>query len=143
MSGDAYISGRISISPPVTWGELYDKPWATGTEPGQYPDVKVELATTRETTPTGEVLHHSGVAITPTRHETSGYHLNDEVTRIVAAFATAPDGTARRFDGFLHVVWGGGQEMWRVVVQGASAVEVRPVMVWPVGARDEDAAVTS
>lgn len=143
MSGDARITGRISITPPITWGELHNQRWATGTEPDRYPDVKVELATTTEKTSDGEMLRHSGVAIAPTGHETSGYDLNVEVARIARAFATAPDGTTRRFDGFLHVVWGRGESVWRVVVRDGRAVEVRPQTVWPEGARDEDAAVAS
>ncbi len=138
MSGDARISGRITITPPVTWGEIHDKPWATGQD-RSYPDVVVELDTTEVNTPTGVVKHMSGVAIVPTGHETNGYELLDEVRRIVVAFGTTSDGTARTFAGFLHVVWGGGQEVYRVVVQDGRAGVARPRMVWPDGARDEDA----
>lgn len=140
MSGDARITGRIGIDPPVTWGELHDKPWALGRQSRVYPDVVVDLGTTSETAADGEVLRHSGVAIVPTGHETSAYDLIDELDRIVQGFGTAPDGTARRFAGFLHVVWAGGQEIYRVVIKAGRAVEVRPVMVWPEGARDEDGA---
>jgi hypothetical protein len=137
MSGDARITGRIAIRPAVTWGELHDKPWATGRH-GFYPDVVVDLDTIEEHTQTGVVYHHSGVAIVPTGHETNGYELLDEVGRIVDAFKTAPDGIGRVFAGFLHVVWAGGKDVYRVVVRAGRAVEVRPQMVWPDGARDED-----
>lgn len=139
MSGDARISGRIRIEPPVTWGELHDKPWATDPR-NEWPDVVVELATTKENVADGEVLRHSGVAIVTTEHETSAYELVRQTTRIVKAFGTAPDGTARRFAGFLHVVWGGGEEVYRVIVREGRAVEVKPVLAWPEGARDEDGA---
>lgn len=135
MSGDARISGEISIDPPLTWGELRDQLWALGTD-GRYPDVVVKLDTTRESTAAGELLRHSGVAIAPTGHETNGYDLTDEVDRIARTFATAPDGSVRRFAGFLHVVWGGGEEIYRIVVRDGQAVEVRPTWVWPADASD-------
>lgn len=140
MSGDARITGRIRITPPVTWGELHDKPWATGQQRDHYPDVVVQLDTVTETTSAGEFKFHSGVAIVPTGNETSAYDLADEVTRIAQTFGLAPDGTRRRFVGFLHVVWGGGEEVYRVVVREFRAVDLRPALVWPDGARDTDAA---
>lgn len=138
MSGDASISGRIAISPPITWGELHDKPWATGQQAGHYPDVKVDLDTTEEHTATGVTKHMSGVAIVPTGHETNGYELTAEVDRIVGQFVRTPSGTVRIFTGFLHVIWGGGEDVYRVIVRDGDIVEVKPQMVWPSGARDED-----
>lgn len=141
MSGDAQISERISISPPVTWGELHDKPWATSGrgESGEWPDVVVELATTEEHGPAGVTKQISGVAIIPTGHETSAYTLLDDVNRIVRVFGVAPDGKRRTFAGFLHVIWGHGESVYRVVVlREGTAVQIEPQIVWPAGARDED-----
>lgn len=140
MSGDAQVTGQIRIDPPVTWGEVVDCPWAL-TEGGNhgYPDAVLELSTTVENTPTGEVRHHSGVAIEPAPWEQSARTLTEDVGRIVRQFATAPDGTVRTFTGFLHVVWGHGESIYRVHVVAGEAVEAHPQMTWPVGARDEDA----
>jgi hypothetical protein len=142
MSGDARITGQINIVPPVTWGELHDKPHlderGLGLD-GHFPDVTVKLDTISEVTAEGEFLRRSGVAIIPTGFETNGYTLLDEVRRIVAEFATAPDGTARTFAGFLHVVWGRGEEVYRLTVRDGVPVQVNPRIVWPDGARNEDA----
>jgi hypothetical protein len=140
VGGDARITGRISIAPPITWGELHDKPWAHQSGNGHYPDVVVNLTTTKETTPDGEVFHHAGTEIITTGHETSAYHLLDELNRIVTTFDATPDGTRRTFTGFFHVVWAHGDEVYRVVIRDGRAVEVKPQIVWPEGARDEDAA---
>lgn len=139
MSGDAQISGRINIDPPVTWAELFDHQWAIGVAYQHYPDAVIKLDTTEENTADGVVHLHSGVAIVPTGHETSARTLVDDVTRIVGHAATAPDGTRRTFAGFLHVVWG-GESIYRVVVSPGDlrVVEVYPKVVWPEGARDED-----
>lgn len=140
MSGDVSITGRIDIDPPVTWGELHDQQWAIGQADRHYPDAIIKLATTEENTPDGVVMRHSGVAIVPTGHETSARTLLDDVTRIVGHVRTAPDGTARTFKGFLHVIWAGGEAIYRVMVDPATfnTVEVEPRIVWPEGARDED-----
>lgn len=140
MSGDARISGQIRITPPITWGELHDQDWALGNGLRNWPDALVKLATTVENTPTGQVHHQSGVAIVPFDGETNGYTLTEDVARIVRHFATAPDGTPRRFAGFLHLVWADGEEVYRVVPVDGGAIEVRPQVVWPEGARDEDGA---
>lgn len=139
MSGEARISGRITITPPITWLELYDKPWATN--PTGYPDVKIRLEMDETHTPAGVHTSITGVAIEPTGHETSASDLETEVDRIVTEFAVTPDGGApRAFKGFLHVTWGQGQdlEIYRVIVRDGKTITINPVMTWPEGARDED-----
>lgn len=137
MSGDATITGRITVDPPITWSELHNQSWATNPNRG-YPDVVVNLATTKEVTADGEVFRYSGDAIVTTGHETSAYHLVDELDRIVTTFDTTPDGTPRTFTGFFHVIWARGEEAFRVIVRDGHAVQVKPTVVWPDGARDED-----
>jgi hypothetical protein len=143
MSGDAHITGRIRITPPITWRELADKKWATGASErfgGPYPDAKVELDQRDVDTDQGVLSVRAGVAIVPEGGETNGYTLTEDVDRIVREFTTAPDGTIRRFEGWLHLVWAGGEEIHRLHVVDGAAVEACPQVVWPVGARDEDAA---
>lgn len=122
MSGDARITGQITIDPPITWPELADKQWATTgdyqPEPPYWADVRL------------------GVGIVPIDNETSAYTLVASVQRIVDEFGTTPDGTARTFTGHLHVVWGGGEAVYRVVVRDGRAVEVQPTVVWPADAQD-------
>lgn len=143
MGGDARITGRINIQPPITWGELYNQQWALGQKTDHYPDAYVKLGTTEENTPDGVMLRHTGVAIIPTGGDTSGYTLIKDVDRIVRSFGIAPDGTVRQFAGWLHLSWAGGEEIYRVIVRNGRPVDVRPQVVWPAGARNEDAAVTS
>lgn len=142
MSGDARITGRIVIDPPITWPELAGKTWATEgdyePDPPYSADAKVHVDHRDVDTDQGVLSVRLGVAITETGGETSAYTLTQSVERIVTEFATAPDGTRRTFTGFLHVTWGRGEETWRVHVVDGHAVESRPVMTWPVGARDED-----
>jgi hypothetical protein len=142
MSGDARITGRIRITPPITWRELAGKHWPLGNNggDGHYPDAKVEIDHRDIDTDQGVLSVRLGVAIIPVGGETNGYTLTEDVGRIVREFATAPDGTIRRFEGWLHLVWAGGEEIHRVHVVDGATVEARPQTVWPVGARDEDAA---
>lgn len=142
MSGDAQISGRINITPPITWPELVDKEWAhKGNDrwpDGYWTDAKVHLDHLDVTTDVGILNVLVGVAIVAQGGETSAYTLTRSVQRIVDAFGTAPDGTARTFAGYLHVVWAGGEDMWRVHVVDGRAVESRPELTWPAGATDDD-----
>lgn len=140
MSGDARISGRIHIHPPITWAELRDKPWATGADQS-WPDAFVKVAEVEANTDDGVVIRRTGTAIVPTDGETNGYDLLDNVSRIVAAFARTPDGVERAWSGWLHVIWGRGEDVYRVHVAGGRAVESKPALSWPAGARDEDGAL--
>ncbi len=142
MSGDARITGRINIDPPITWAELAGKTWATEgdyePDPPYAADAKVLVEHRDVDTDLGVLSVRLGVAIVEVGGETSAYTLTQSVERIVAEFRTDPNGTMRTFKGFLHVVWGRGEESWRVHVVDGHAVESRPVMAWPVGAHDED-----
>lgn len=131
MSGDARITGRINIDPPITWSELADNQWAIGRGGNTYPDAVVKVDNIEENTPDGVFVRRSGVAIVPTGCETNGYDLIDDVTRLARLVATTPDGVARRFTGFLHVVWARGEDTYRVVVRDGQAVKVHPTIVWP------------
>jgi hypothetical protein len=144
MSGDANITGRIVIDPPITWPELADRQWTIigdwKPEPPYWADAKVKVSHRDVNTDQGILSVRLGVALVPGGGEASGYMLVQSVERIVREFGTAPDGTARTFTGWSHEVWGGGEALRRVHVVDGRAVESRPEMVWPVGARDEDGA---
>ncbi len=143
MSGDAQITGRIAIIPPITWAELSGKTWATeGNDrwpDGYWTDAKVSVDQRDVDTDEGVQSFRAGDNIVPCGGDTNGYTLNRSVQRIVDEFGTAPDGTVRTFAGFLHVVWAGEEDMWRVHVVDGRVKESRPVTMWPAGARDEDA----
>lgn len=142
MSGDARISGRIVIDPPITWPELAGQEWATEGnyrhEGGYGCDAKVAVDHRDVDTEQGVLSVRLGVAIVPEGGETSGYGLVPSVERIVGAFGRTPDGAPRTFSGFLHVVWGGGESVYRVHVVDGRVVESEPKLWWPEGARDED-----
>ena len=121
MSGELRLTGRIRIDPPITWDELHDKPWAV--DPSDYPDVQIAM---------------SGAYIEPTHYESNGYELVSQIERIAQTFAVGPLGEIRRFTGFLHAIWGGGQEIFRIIIVNGKAVHVYLEMEWPHGARDED-----
>lgn len=137
MSGDARITGRISITPPITKNELAGNRWAF--MPGSS-DALVRLNCSRDDLTFADPSAPVGVAIAPEGGETSARTLVEDVNRIVATFRAAPDGAPRTFGGWLHVVWGGGEAVYRVHVVNGRVVEAEPVVTWPAGARDEDGA---
>jgi hypothetical protein len=142
MSGNATITGRIGIYPPITWPELVAAGSAvgcTGDNFGLYCDARVAVTRDNIDTDQGVLSIRSGVAIIPGDGETNGYTLTEDINRIVHEFATAPDGTTRRFDGWLQLVWDDGFNVYRVHVVDGEVTKSRPTMTWPVGARDEDA----
>lgn len=134
MSGDARISGRITITPPITWAELRANEWAMH----HYADAHIKVDHNDVDTDQGVLSARFGVAIVPCDGETNGHNLTADVQRVVDAFPTTPDGTPRAFSGWLHVIWGGGDEVYRVHVVDGRAHEARPSLAWPAGARDED-----
>lgn len=143
MSGDAQITGRIRIDPPITWPELAGKTWATEGyrhPSGYWSDAKVQVQHHDVDTDQGVMSIRHGVAIVPAGGETSAATVTESVGRIVEEFGTTPDGTPRTFVGWLHVIWGEGEAVYRVVVRDGRAVEVSPQVIWPEGARDEDGA---
>lgn len=149
MSGDTRISGRITITPPITKNELAGNRWAfkgfkeafasaMGFGASDYPDVLVQLNGVDLTF--ADPSEPVGMAIVPTGFETSARTLLDDVDRIVQTFSSTPGGERRAFAGWLHVVWGGGEAVYRVHVVDGRAVGSKPVLAWPEGARDEDGA---
>ena len=137
---DAQITGQITIDPPITWGELTENRWATGPDGGEYPDAVVRVTVEDVNTADGVMSRRQGVAIV-SEGETNGYHLLQNVDRIVRTFGTAPDGTKRTFTGWLHMDWARGEYVCRIHVVNETVVESNPTLIWPEGARDEDAAV--
>lgn len=94
MSGDAQISGRIRIEPPITWPELADRQWAVDGEwkpdPPYWADAKVDVSHRDVNTDQGVLSVRLGVGIVPVGGETSGYTLTASVERIVREFGAAP-----------------------------------------------------
>jgi hypothetical protein len=118
------VIGEITITPPLTWAEFKNSPFADG----DGLDVKLRIETETVDTDDGPLMRKTATALIPTWDEAfKAYHTVEHVQRAIDAFP------GHTFTGRLDCK-GENADMWRVVVRDGRAVEVRPHIVWP----DED-----
>lgn len=122
MSNPTSVTGRITITPPLTWPEFRNSPLYNARYDASEVKLCVEEAT--EDTDDGQVIRRTATALVPSTEESFNfYNLVEHVQAAVDAF---PD---REFGGRLECAddWG----KYRVAVQDGRAVKVEPQIVWP------------
>lgn len=79
MGYESHFTGRFTITPPLTWAQLQNRPGIT--------DVRIAEDKTVTDTPTGQVTTIVGVAIEPlTRSAYNGYDLPEETQALIDAY---------------------------------------------------------
>jgi hypothetical protein len=122
------VEGEIAITPPLTWSELKDSPFARATNP-TLRDVRLVVTEEQVDTPEGPLLRRSAAALVPAYADGyKAYHLVEHVQQAIDAFP------GHAFTGRLDCSGEEAGDVWRVVVRDGRALEVRPQIVWP----DED-----
>lgn len=132
--GDMFIIGHIIIDPPLTHDEVicdshrmdFGNP---ARSPGEWvwPGVVIRTRSVTVDTKYGQLAARTGIAIVGPSYESNGSDLPEDVQKIVDKFRTAPDGTVRRWTGFLECHWA-NEETFRIAVDDNGRVfEVKPV----------------
>lgn len=125
------MSGELTISPPLTWGQFKDSEFREGSEAsrGTYPCVKfrVEQETIESDTGRTEVI--TAVAVEPESGESRKlYYLEEEVQRLVDAYP------GHTFTGEFLIEGEEALDVWKLVVDDQRKVrQVHPRIVWPDG----------
>lgn len=135
MGYTSYLSGEITITPPIPWSELQGSPFVRTPERKEY-DRLVWLRMTEETVETNEgtLIRKHAVAIRPSEaDELRADGLARQVQEIVTAH-----GDGRTFEGLFLVRGEESPDLWRVRVEDGRAVEERPRITWPDGTEHQD-----
>jgi hypothetical protein len=134
MGYTSYLSGEITIHPPIPWGELQDSPFVRTPDRNEW-DRLTWLRLVEDTVQTdeGTLIRKQAIAIRPSEaDELRVYDLGREVQAIIDAH-----GEGRTFDGILLVCGDESPDIWRVRIIDGRAVEERPRIVWPDGTEQE------
>ncbi len=137
MSYSTYMTGRITITPALTWMDIKDsKHFGDGLKGWpEYPDLVFEIETEERPMPEGVLVIERAVAIVPAseHYPTRGDHAESELRELVKTF-----GTAREFSGEIEGVGEGdpgkgarGIDVWRLRVNGDGTVsKIKPRLTW-------------
>ncbi|MER6605879.1 DUF6205 family protein [Streptomyces sp. NPDC000927] len=134
MSTDSYISGEISIDPPLNWVEIQKLPELLVSGPRKTePDVKLRINEVQVDTDEGELTKKTASAIVPAWVGSyRAYYVEEHLQQIVDLYP------GHTFTGYLE---GRGEdpgylELWRVAVVEGKAITFKPELVWPEEVQD-------
>lgn len=117
MGADNTWSGRVTITPPLTWAEVKTSPAVA--------DVRLDLH--EEDGPDGRII--TAVAVVPTRSSNAwGQGTGDDLQAVIDAHP------GHEFAGYLQVDWDpalGGDPAQRFVVRERRVEKIVPRLVWP------------
>lgn len=122
-----HVTGEFEISPPLSWNEFKDSPFAPDNITSSYePSLILRVQEESVDTPDGPLLRRTATALVMREiDEYRAYSLIDEVQNAVSSFP------GHTFTGRLDCEGEQNSDMWRVVVRDGRAVKVTPRIVWP------------
>lgn len=123
MSNPTRVTGRITITPPLTWSEFRNHPLYNANY--DVSEVKLAVEETTVETVDGEAIARTATGLVASTDES--FNFPDLIEHVQAAVDAL---TGREFGGRLdcHSEDGGP---WRVEVRGRRAVGVEPRLMWP------------
>jgi hypothetical protein len=131
MSSTVHVTGAITITPPITHGELAQVKHLTAevtVTPAAHVhrDAYINVTETVEDHENGTLIRRQGTAIVAAGNEFSHPNLNGDIMEIVDEF---PD---RQYSGYLEC-WSPDDrgDTWRVIVRDGMVEEIRPTLTWP------------
>jgi hypothetical protein len=130
MGYTTHVTGEFAITPPLTWNEFKDSPFAPhNAKTGYDPSLLLHVDESSVDTDEGPLLRRTATALV--MREIDEYRergLVDEVQRAIDSFP------GHAFIGRLECEGEENTDIWRVVIRDGRAVKVEPRIVWP----DED-----
>lgn len=124
MSYENRYSGEITITPPVTWGQLRDA------DAPKIADVRLRIDETTIDTDAGQMVTRQAVAIAPLEMTYSGHELQANIQALVDYYGPL----GHRFSGYIQVQWDPGFDdpiPQRYIVRDGRVVAVKPQLLWP------------
>lgn len=124
------VTGEFALTPPLTWTEFKDSPFAPhNIEDAFNPSLILRVDEDSVDTDEGPLLRRTATALAMREiDEYRAYGLLDEVQAAVDAFP------GREWSGRLECEGEENTDIWRVVIRDGRAVRIEPRIVWP----DED-----
>jgi hypothetical protein len=131
MSYTTHVTGKFAITPPLTWPEFKNSPFAPDNIARGY-NRSLILRVSEETVDTnnGPLLRRTATALV--MREIDEYREHGLVAEVQEAVDAFP---GHAFTGRLECEGEENTDIWRVVVRNGRAVKVEPRIVWP----DEEA----
>lgn len=128
------FAGRISITPPIPWGQAKDSPFMpTSAHGNTNRDVKFVVEERQVETEHGVSFLRQAVALVASwEDEMRGYDIVDHVQEAIGAY---PD---HEFTGRFDCAGESPGDVWRLEVHDRRAVRVEPRIVWPDGSEGLD-----
>jgi hypothetical protein len=127
MDYNTRVVGSFTITPPLTWPEIKDSPYAPDNILSSFdPELMLEVTEEQVDTPDGPLLRRTaGALVMREIDEYRAHRLTEMVQKAVDAFP------GHTFSGYLHCEGQANADMWRVHIKDGKAVEVHPDIVWP------------
>lgn len=131
MGYTTYVTGEFAITPPLTWNEFKDSPFAPHNAKSRYePSLILRVNEDSVDTDEGPLLRRTATALV--MRQIDEYRERGLVAEVQSAIDAFP---GHSWSGRLECEGEENTDMWRVIVRNGRAVRVEPRIVWP----DEDA----
>jgi hypothetical protein len=127
MGYTTYVTGEFAITPPLTWNEFKDSPFAPhNVKSGWEPSLILRVDEDSVDTDEGPLLKRTADALV--MREISEYRERGLVDEVQSAIDSFPGHT---WYGLLECEGEENTDMWRVAIRNGRAVRVDPEIVWP------------
>ena len=131
MSYSTSMTGRVEITPPLTWFEIKDSKHYSpaGETPSFDTDLVFEIETEERQMPEGILTIERAVAVVPGDYETTGRTAQAELVELIEVFGHAHTFSGR-IDGEGERT-GYGPDLWRLKAIDGMIEKFVPKIVWP------------
>jgi hypothetical protein len=124
MGYTTHVTGEFAITPPLTWNEFKDSPFAS--DDWRDSDLKLRIDEQTVNTDDGPLLRRTASALV--MREIDEYNSRGLMAQVQKAADSFPGHT---FTGRLECEGEENTDLWRVVIRDGRAVKVEPRIVWP------------
>lgn len=126
MGYNTYVTGELTITPPLTWNEFKDSPFFAADDYAPERDLKLRIEESSVDTENGVLISRTAVALVMAwEDEYRAYNLMDHVQEAVDAFP------GHTWSGRLECEGEENTDLWRVVIRDGRAFRIEPRIIWP------------
>lgn len=124
MSYTTHVRGEFAITPPLTWNEFKDSPFAE--DHWSASDLVLRIDEESVDTEDGPLLRRTASVLA--MREIDEYNSRNLLAQVQKAIDSFP---GHAFTGRLECEGEENTDLWRVVIRNGRAVKVEPQIVWP------------
>jgi hypothetical protein len=123
MGYNTRVTGAFTATPPITWTEMKDTPYAS--DDRRASDLKLHVVENTVDTPWGDLIERTATKLS--LRDIDEYRAYNLIEHVQAAIDAFPD---HEFTGHLHCEGDENDDIWRVAIRDGRAIEVKPRIVW-------------